>query len=157
MYILVFVLTIALFFTKWGLRLRAVGEHPKAADTLGINVFGIRYVAVVLGGLLAGFAGSYFSLGSAGYFNQSMTAGRGFIGLAAMIFGNWTPVGALGAGLLFGFAETLATNLGLLGVPIPSDILLMVPYILTIIVLAGVVGRSRGPAASGVPYEKESL
>lgn len=157
MYILVFVLSIALFLTKWGLRLRAVGEHPKAADTLGINVFGIRYVAVVLSGLLAGFAGSYFSLGSAGYFNQSMTAGRGFIGLAAMIFGNWTPVGALGAGLLFGFAETLATNLSMLGVPIPSEIMLMVPYILTIVVLAGVVGRSRGPAAAGVPYEKESL
>jgi len=157
MYILVFVLTIALFFTKWGLHLRAVGEHPKAADTLGINVFRIRYVAVVLGGLLAGFAGSYFSLGSAGYFNQDMTAGRGFIGLAAMIFGNWTPVGALGAGFLFGFAEALAQNLKLLGIPIPSDIMLMVPYILTIVVLAGVVGRSRGPAAAGTPYDKESL
>ncbi|MEA3328035.1 MAG: ABC transporter permease [Chloroflexota bacterium] len=157
MYIMVFVLTIALFYTKWGLRLRAVGEHPKAADTLGINVFGIRYVAVILGGMLAGFAGSYFSLGSAGYFNQDMTAGRGFIGLAAMIFGNWTPVGSLGAGLLFGFAESLANNLALLRVPIPSDILLMVPYILTMVVLAGVVGRSRGPAAAGTPYEKESL
>jgi simple sugar transport system permease protein len=157
MYILVIVLTIALFRTKWGLRLRAVGEHPKAADTLGINVFKIRYMAVILSGMLAGFAGSYFSLGSAGYFNQSMTAGRGFIGLAAMIFGNWTPVGALGAGLLFGFAETLADNLQLLNFPIPSEILLMVPYILTMVVLAGVVGRSRGPAAAGTPYEKESL
>ena len=157
MYILVILLTIALFRTRWGLRMRAVGEHPKAADTLGIKVFRIRYVAVVLSGLLAGFAGSYFSLGSAGYFNQSMTAGRGFIGLAAMIFGNWTPVGALGAGLLFGFAETLADNLQLLNFPIPTEILLMVPYILTIIVLAGVVGRSRGPAAAGTPYDKESL
>jgi len=157
MYILVIVLTIALFRTKWGLRLRAVGEHPKAADTLGINVFKIRYMAVILSGMLAGFAGSYFSLGSAGYFNQSMTAGRGFIGLAAMIFGNWTPVGALGAGMLFGFAETLADNLQLLNFPIPSEILLMVPYILTMVVLAGVVGRSRGPAAAGTPYEKESL
>lgn len=157
MYILVIVLTIALFRTKWGLRLRAVGEHPKAADTVGINVFKIRYVAVLLSGMLAGFAGSYFSLGSAGYFNQSMTAGRGFIGLAAMIFGNWTPVGSLGAGLLFGFAETLADNLQLLNFPIPSEILLMVPYILTMVVLAGVVGRSRGPAAAGIPYEKESL
>ena len=157
MYILVIVMTIALFQTRWGLRMRAVGEHPKAADTLGINVFRIRYVAVILGGMLAGFAGSYFSLGSAGYFNQSMTAGRGFIGLAAMIFGNWTPVGSFGAGLLFGFAESLATNLALLRFPIPSEILLMVPYILTMIVLAGVVGRSRGPAAAGTPYEKESL
>ncbi|HUV15176.1 MAG TPA: ABC transporter permease [Pelolinea sp.] len=157
MYILVIVMTIALFRTRWGLRMRAVGEHPKAADTLGINVFGIRYVAVILGGMLAGFAGSYFSLGSAGYFNQSMTAGRGFIGLAAMIFGNWTPIGSFGAGLLFGFAESLATNLALLRFPIPSEVLLMVPYILTMVVLAGVVGRSRGPAAAGVPYEKESL
>jgi simple sugar transport system permease protein len=157
MYILVIVLTIALFRTKWGLRLRAVGEHPKAADTLGINVFKIRYTAVILGGMLAGFAGAYFSLGSAGYFNQSMTAGRGFIGLAAMIFGNWTPIGSFGAGLLFGFAEALATNLALLKFPIPSEILLMVPYILTMVVLAGVVGRSRGPAAAGTPYEKESL
>lgn len=157
MYILVIILTIALFRTKWGLRLRAVGEHPKAADTLGINVFKIRYTAVILGGMLAGFAGAYFSLGSAGYFNQSMTAGRGFIGLAAMIFGNWTPIGSFGAGLLFGFAEALATNLALLRFPIPSEILLMVPYILTMVVLAGVVGRSRGPAAAGTPYEKESL
>ena len=157
MYILVIILSIALFRTKWGLRVRSVGEHPKAADTLGINVFRIRYTSVILGGMLAGFAGSYFSLGSAGYFNQDMTAGRGFIGLAAMIFGNWTPIGSLGAGLLFGFAESLATNLTLLRVPIPSDLMLNVPYILTMVVLAGVVGRSRGPAAAGTPYEKESL
>jgi len=157
MYILVIVLTIALFRTRWGLRMRAVGEHPKAADTLGINVFRTRYIAVILGGMLAGFAGSYFSLGSAGYFNQSMTAGRGFIGLAAMIFGNWTPIGSFGAGLLFGFSESLATNLSFLRFPIPSEVLLMVPYILTMVVLAGVVGRSRGPAAAGIPYEKESL
>lgn len=157
MYILVIVLTIALFRTKWGLRLRACGEHPKAADTLGINVFRTRYMAVILGGMLAGFAGSYFSLGSAGYFNQSMTAGRGFIGLAAMIFGKWTPIGSLGAGLLFGFSESLATNLSFMRFSIPSDFLLIVPYVLTMIVLAGVVGRSRGPAAAGTPYEKESL
>ena len=157
MYILVGVLTVALFKTKWGLRLRAVGEHPKAADTLGINVFRTRYFIVILGGMMAGFAGSFFSLGSLGYFEQNMSAGRGFISLAAMIFGNWTPVGSLGAGILFGFAESLSTNLSILNFPIPGEILLMVPYILTMAILAGVVGRSRGPASTGIPYEKESL
>lgn len=157
MYLLIIFLTIILFRTKWGLRLRSVGEHPKAADTLGINVFKTRYTVVVLGGMLAGFAGSFFTLGSIGYFEQSMTAGRGFIGLAAMIFGNWTPVGAFGSGLLFGFAESLSTNLSILRFPIPAELLLMLPYILTMVILAGVVGRSQGPAAAGVPYEKESL
>ncbi len=157
MYLLVIVLTIALYKTKWGLRHRAVGEHPKAADTLGINVFRTRYFACLLGGMVAGFAGSYFSLGSVGRFEQTMTAGRGFIALAAMIFGNWTPVGSIGAGMLFGFSESLTTKLSLLHFPIPAELLLMLPYIITIVVLAGVVGRSRGPAASGTPYEKESL
>jgi len=157
MYILVILLTVILFYTKWGLRLRAVGEHPKAADTLGINVFRIRYVSVIFGGLLAGFAGSFFVLGSIGYFEQAMTAGRGFISLAAMIFGKWTPIGSFGAGLLFGFAESLATNLSILNFPVKAELLLMLPYIITMVVLAGVVGRSRGPAAAGVPYEKESL
>ncbi len=157
MYLLVIVLTIALYKTKWGLRHRAVGEHPKAADTLGINVFKMRYFACLLCGMIAGFAGSYFSLGSVGRFEQTMTAGRGFIALAAMIFGNWTPVGSLGAGMLFGFAESLTTKLSLLQFPIPAELLLMLPYIITIVVLAGVVGRSRGPAAAGTPYEKESL
>jgi simple sugar transport system permease protein len=157
MYILVVLLSIALFRTKWGLRLRAVGEYPKAADTLGIHVFRTRYFGVILGGMMAGFAGSYFSLGSLGYFEQVMTAGRGFISLAAMIFGKWTPVGSLGAGLLFGFSESLSTNLSILRFPIPPEFLLMVPYILTMVILAGVVGRSQGPAAAGTPYEKESL
>ena len=157
MYLLIILLTIVLFRTKWGLRLRSVGEHPKAADTLGINVFKTRYTVVILGGMLAGFAGSFFTLGSIGYFEQSMTAGRGFIGIAAMIFGKYNPVGAFGSGLLFGFAESLSTNLSILRFPIPAELLLMLPYILTMVILAGVVGRSQGPAAAGVPYEKESL
>jgi len=157
MYLLIIILSIVLFYTRWGLRLRSVGEHPKAADTLGINVFRTRYVAVILGGMLAGFAGSFFVLGSIGFFEQAMTAGRGFIGLAAMIFGNWTPIGSFGAGLLFGFSESLATNLSILKFPVPVEFLIMLPYILTMIVLAGVVGRNRAPAADGIPYEKESL
>ncbi len=155
MFLFLIVLQFALFYTKWGLRMRAVGEHPKAADTLGINVIRTRYTAVLLSGMMAGFAGAYLTLGSVGRFDQVMTAGRGFIGLAAMIFGNWTPFGSFGAGLLFGFAELLATRLALLGLPIPSQFLLMAPYIATMIVLAGVIGRSQAPAADGVPYEKE--
>jgi ABC-type uncharacterized transport system permease subunit len=156
MFLSVAVLSILLFKTKWGLRHRSVGEHPKAADTLGINVFRTRYVACILSGLMAGFAGAYFSLGSVGRFEQTMTAGRGFIALAAMIFGNYSPFGALGAGLMFGFAESLTTKLSLLRFPIPAEVLLTLPYVITIVVLAGVVGRTRGPAASGTPYDKES-
>jgi simple sugar transport system permease protein len=148
-------LTFMLFKTRWGLRHRAVGEHPKAADTLGINVFRTRYVAVILGGMMAGFAGAYFTLGSVGKFDQVMTAGRGFIALAAMIFGNWTPLGAMIAGLLFGFSDSLAASLAVLRVKIPSEFLLMTPYLVTMMVLAGVVGRGQMPAADGTPYEKE--
>jgi ABC-type uncharacterized transport system permease subunit len=155
MFVLLFVLHFALFSTRWGLRLRSVGEHPKAADTLGINVFRTRYMAVILGGMVAGFAGSYFTLGSVGRFDEVMTAGRGFIGLAAMIFGNWTPFGSFGAGLLFGFANSLAAGIAILGSSIPSEFLLMAPYVATILVLAGVVGRGHMPAADGTPYEKE--
>jgi len=133
MFIFMIVLHVGLFYTRWGLRMRSVGEHPKAADTLGINVFRTRYMAVILGGMMAGFAGGYFTLGSVGRFDEFMTAGRGFIGLAAMIFGNWTPFGAFGAGLLFGFSDSLVT----------------------MIVLAGVVGRGQMPAADGQPYVKE--
>lgn len=157
MYAIIIIFSVALFYTTWGLRLRSVGEHPKAADTLGINVFKTRYMGVIMGGMLSGFAGSFFSLGSIGYFEQVMTAGRGFISLAAMIFGKWTPVGSFGAGLLFGFSESLSSNLSILRFPIPAELLLMLPYILTIVILAGVVGRSQGPAAAGTPYEKESL
>ncbi len=157
MYVLVIVMTVALFYTKWGLRLRSVGEHPKAADTLGINVFKTRYMAVILGGMMAGLGGAYFTIGSTGFFNQNMTSGRGFIALAAMIFGKWTPVGSFGAGMLFGFTESLSTKLSILRFPVPSEFLLMLPYIVTMIALAGVVGRSQGPAAGGIPYEKESM
>jgi len=155
MYLVLIVVTIALFYTRWGLRMRSVGEHPKAADTLGINVFKTRYVAVLLGGAVAGLAGAYFTLGSVGRFDPRMTNGRGFIALAAVIFGNWTPIGSFGAGLLFGFAESLDKGIQILNVGIPSEFLLMAPYIATMVVLAGVVGRSVAPAADGVPYEKE--
>jgi simple sugar transport system permease protein len=155
MFIFLIVLQIALFNTVWGLRMRSVGEHPKAADTLGINVIRTRYMAVLLGGMMAGFAGAYFTLGSVGRFDEVMTAGRGFIGLAAMIFGNWTPIGSFGAGLLFGFADSLASRLAILQIPIPSQFLLMAPYVATMIILAGVVGRGQMPAADGTPYEKE--
>ena len=148
-------LHVAFFYTRWGLRVRSVGEHPKAADTLGINVFTTRYMSVILGGMMAGFGGAYFTLGSVGRFDEVMTAGRGFIGLAAMIFGNWKPFGSFGAGLLFGFADTLASKLAILGIPIPSEFLLMAPYLATMIVLAGIVGRGQMPAADGTPYEKE--
>jgi ABC-type uncharacterized transport system permease subunit len=155
LFILLIVLHVGLFYTRWGLRVRAVGEHPKAADTLGINVFKTRYMSVIMGGMVAGFGGAYFTLGSVGRFDEVMTAGRGFIGLAAMIFGNWRPFGAFGAGLLFGFADMLASKLAILGVQIPSEFLLMAPYVATMIVLAGVVGRSQVPAADGKAYEKE--
>lgn len=155
MFIFMVMIHVGLFYTRWGLRMRSVGEHPKAADTLGINVFRTRYMAVILGGMMAGFAGAYFTLGSVGRFDEFMTAGRGFIGLAAMIFGNWTPFGAFGAGLLFGFSDSLASKVAILGVQIPSQLLGMAPYIVTMIVLAGVVGRGQMPAADGQPYVKE--
>lgn len=153
--IILIVLQVALFRTKWGLRMRAVGEHPKAADTLGIDVFKTRYMAVLLGGALAGFAGAFFTLGSVGRFDEVMTAGKGFIGLAAMLFGNYTPVGAMASGLLFGFADTLGTKLSILGSVIPPEFMAMLPYLVTMVVLAGVIGRSQGPAADGEPYVKE--
>lgn len=155
MFLLVAVITYTLFHTKWGLRSRAVGEHPKAADTLGVNVYRYRYMNVMMGGAIAGFGGAFFIQGSVGAFDENMTAGRGFIGLAAMIFGRWHPVGALSAALVFGFADSLAGKLAILQVPIPSEFLLMAPYIATIVVVAGVVGRARPPAADGQPYVKE--
>lgn len=152
--ILVFVMHIMLYYTPWGLRTRAVGEHPKAADTLGINVYLMRYVNVTLGGMIAGIGGAYFTIGSVGRFDEMMTAGKGFIGLAAMIFGNWNPIGAYMSSLIFGFADSLQVKLQILRVPIPSEFLLMAPYIVTMIILTGVVGRAIPPAADGQPYEK---
>lgn len=147
-----------LFYTRWGLRTRAVGEHPRAADTLGVNVFKIRYINVIIGGMIAGVGGSYFTIGSVGRFDESITAGKGFIGLAAMIFGRWNPIGAYGASLIFGFSDALQARLQVLGktqVPIPSEWLLILPYLVTMIVLAGVVGKTVAPAADGKPYTKD--
>ncbi len=155
MFGLVAALTFGLFRTRWGLRARAVGEHPKAADTLGVKVYGMRYLNVLLGGLVAGFGGAFFTLGSVGRFDENMTNGRGFIALAAMIFGRWHPVGALSAGLVFGFAEALRQKLGILQTPIPSEFLAMAPFLATILVVAGLVGKARPPAADGQPYIKE--
>ena len=152
---LIIVIHFALFYTRYGLRVRSVGEHPRAADTVGISVSFTRYRNVILGGMVAGLGGAYFTVGSTGAFEREMTGGRGFIGLAAMIFGGWTPIGAFLASLVFGFADALASRLSILGSPVPSEFLLMVPYITTIVVVAGLVGRVRMPAADGVPYVKE--
>lgn len=151
----IFLLHFMLFTTRWGLRVRAVGEHPMAADTVGINVFYVRYRNVILGGMLAGLGGAYFTIGSTGSFQQEMTAGRGFIGLAAMIFGGWAPFGAFLAAIVFGFAEAVQVRLSILNIDLPSQFLQMVPYIVTIVVVAGLVGRVRAPAADGRPYKKE--
>jgi simple sugar transport system permease protein len=155
MLVFVALIYVGLFHTRWGLRVRAVGEHPRAADTVGIRVLYTRYRNVILGGIVAGIGGAYFTLGSVGRFDENMTAGRGFIGLAAMIFGRWNPIGALAAALVFGFADALQTKLSILSVPIPSDFLLMAPYLVTIAVVAGVVRKARPPAADGKPYVKE--
>jgi general nucleoside transport system permease protein len=155
LFILVIVIFVGLFYTRWGLRVRAVGEHPKAADTAGINVYFVRYRNVIMGGLVAGLGGAYFTIGSGVGFEREMTAGRGFIGLAAMIFGGWNPLGAAGAGLVFGFADAIQARTSILGIPIPSEVLSSLPYIVTIIVVAGLVGRVRAPAADGQPYKKE--
>jgi ABC-type uncharacterized transport system permease subunit len=154
MYVMVAILTYMLFRTRWGLRLRAAGEKPAAAGTVGINVIAIRYRALLLAGMISGLAGSYLSLSIAGNFGMEMVAGKGFIALAAMIFGAWHPVGALGAALVFGFAGTTQTLLAILGVNVPPQLLNSVPYVVTIIVVAGVVGRVRGPASAGQPYEQ---
>ncbi len=154
--LLIFVVQFVLFYTPWGLRSRAVGEHPRAADTLGINVYMVRYVNVTLGGMLAGLAGAFLTLEAVGTFERLMTNGRGFVALAVMIFGRWNPISAWGAALLFGFATALQTQLQFMAVlHIPHQFIGMLPYALTIAVLAGLRGRTRPPAAVGTPYEKE--
>lgn len=154
--ILVFLVHYVLFYTRWGLRTRAVGEHPRAADTVGVNVYLIRYVNVVIGGAVAGLGGVFLTLEAVGSFERLMTNGRGFVALAVMIFGKWTPIGSWGAALLFGMASAIQTQIQFAGeIEIPHQFIGMLPYVLTIVVLAGVVGRSRPPAAEGIPYEKE--
>lgn len=155
MYIAVAAVYIAMFHTKWGLRLRAVGEHPQAADTVGIKVNATRFWNVILAGAIAGLGGTVFTIGNGIAFNKEMTAGAGFIALAAVIFGQWDPIKATLAALLFGFASNLQNTLSVIGSPVPSEFMLMLPYIVTIFVVAGVVGKSRAPAASGKPYVKE--
>ena len=145
----------ALFRTRWGLRVRAVGEHPKAADTVGIDVLRTRYRAVLIGGAVVGFGGAFYTVVSINQFGREMTAGAGFIALAAVIFGKWDPLRAALAGLLFGFATNLQNVLSVVGSPVPSQFMLMLPYLVTLLAVAGLVGRSRAPAASGTPYTKE--
>jgi ABC-type uncharacterized transport system permease subunit len=160
--LLVFVAHYVLFNTRWGLRTRAVGEHPKAADTVGINVIKMRYANVIIGGMFAGLAGAYFTIESVPSFEPLLTNGRGFISLAAMIFGNWTPIGAWAAALVFGASQALLINMQIFRDVIPpqwsflqeSYIVGLTPYILTMFILTGVIGKTTPPAADGVPYEK---
>jgi simple sugar transport system permease protein len=154
LYVVVAVLQVALFKSRWGLRVRAVGEHPEAADTVGIKVNAVRMRNVLLAGMTAGLGGAFFTLGSVGAFGREMTAGKGFIALAAMIFGRYSPIGAVFAALLFGFADNLQSVLTIVGAPIPSEFMLMAPYLVTIFAVAGLVGRVHIPAADGKPYMK---
>lgn len=154
LYIAVFCVWFGLFKTRWGLRVRAVGEHPQAADTVGINVNRTRFWTVSLAGAIVGIGGAYYTLDVVGQFGKEMTNGAGFIALAAVIFGRWHPIRATLAGLLFGFATNLQSVLGIIGSPVPSDFMLMLPYVVTIFAVAGLVGVSRAPAADGKPYIK---
>jgi simple sugar transport system permease protein len=154
MYVAVFLVWFGLYKTRWGLRVRAVGEHPTAADTVGINVNRTRFWTVALAGGIAGIGGAYFTLDAVSSFNKEMTNGLGFIALAAVIFGRWHPLRATLAALLFGFATNLQSVLGIIGSPVPSEFMLMLPYVVTIIAVAGLVGSSRAPAADGKPYVK---
>jgi simple sugar transport system permease protein len=153
---LAFVLVVASYFilgrTVFGLRLRSVGENPHAADSLGISVPAFRWSGALISGLLAGLAGAYLSIEQTGMYVEGMTQGKGFIALAAMIFGNWTPFGALGASALFGFAESLSFRV--VARNIPYQFIKMIPYLLTLLVLVGAVGKAQAPAADGVPYDR---
>ncbi len=153
-YIAVIVVQVAMFHSRWGLRVRAVGEHPTAADTVGINVLWTRYRNVILGGLLAGIGGAFLTIGSVGLFNEDISSGFGYIALAALIFGRWTPLGALAAALLFGFSLELALVLPSVNPVLPAPIMNMAPYVATIIAVAGLVGKVRAPKADGKPYIK---
>ncbi|MDI9589128.1 MAG: ABC transporter permease [Acidobacteriota bacterium] len=152
MFISVIVLQFMVFNSRWGLRMRACGEHPRAADTVGINVNRTRWMNVLLGGALAGLGGAFFTIGQGLAFSKDMAAGNGFIALAAMILGRWNPKGAFGAALLFGFATNLGATMQAVGSSVPSEFLLMIPYIITILAVAGFVGSVRAPAAEGKPY-----
>jgi simple sugar transport system permease protein len=153
-YLLLAGVHIGLFHTRWGLRVRAVGEHPTAADTVGIRVLATRYRNVFYGGLVAGLGGAFFTVGSVGAFGKNMTSGKGFIALAALIFGRWSPLGSLAAALVFGFADQIQLVLTSIGTTIPSQFMLMAPYLATIFAVAGLVGKVRAPKADGKPYVK---
>lgn len=155
MYLAVPAVWFALYRTRWGLRLRAVGEHPQAADTVGIKVERVRYRALVIAGGIAGVGGAFYTVVSVSAFGKEMTAGAGFIALAAVIFGKWDPVRAALAALLFGAATNLQGALSVVNAPVPSQFMLMLPYVVTILAVAGLVGKSRAPAADGQPYIKE--
>lgn len=154
MYVVVIALQIFVFRSKWGLRMRAVGEHPKAADTVGIKVNFTRVRNTLMAGAIAGLGGAFFTVGSGLAFGKEMSAGQGYIALAAMILGKWNPKGALLAALLFGFSKSLGNTLQSIGTPVANELLLMLPYIVTVFAVAGFVGRVRPPAAEGVPYVK---
>jgi simple sugar transport system permease protein len=154
MFLLVIVSYVVMFKTPIGLRIRAVGEHPRAAETVGISVYATRYAAVTVSGMLAALGGAYLSIGFLGSFSENMTAGRGFIGLAALIFGNWRPFGAFGAALLFGLSTALAFKLDVYSES-AAVLFQALPYVLTLIAVAGIIGRTRPPAAVGRPYVKQ--
>ena len=152
--VLVALISFGLFRTRWGLRVRSVGEHPKAAESVGINVARVRYSTVMLGGAVAGLGGVGF-MAVQGQFQPGITSGYGYIALAAMIFGKWKPSGAVVASIIFGLSAYLVDSLQSYSVPVPTEILTMFPYLITIAVVAGLIGRVRPPANDGVPYKRD--